>query len=152
MRVGWGGGGAPTAGAAATEGITPAAPRPHRAAAVQWALGVRAHTAAAAVRSGGNGPREPAGRRGGRPSASGRGLSLPAVPWQSAAAPPPGSRSLQRSFLTKNDYFFLNGLNSFFLSSPRARKRQKATPRIHSKRAAKGSCGSSQMLMFCFLT
>ncbi|EDL10097.1 mCG145146, partial [Mus musculus] len=34
--------------------------------------------------------------------------------------------------------------------STAARKRGKATPRIHSKRKTKRRRGSSQMLMFCF--
>lgn len=120
------------------------------------AVGGRALPAWAAGKSGGTRPQRAAAAGAGRPghrSASGRGLCLSTIP----GPPQPGSHSLQpggrkqRSFLIKNDYF-LNGLHSFSLSSPRARTRRKAPPRIHSKRAAKRRRGSSQMLMFCFLT
>lgn len=96
----------------------------------------------------------------GHPAASGRGLSVPGSHSSAACTTsPPALRGCvgwgKQAFVSDLKRLFKNGFHSlFFFFSPlpslTARKRGKATPRIHSKRKTKRRRGSSQMLMFCF--
>lgn len=99
----------------------------------------------------------------GRPAESGRGLSVPGSRSQPTARSPalhplqPGDRGWggKRAFVSDLKRLFQNGFLFFilfFLLSLEARKRKKTTPRIHFKPTTKRRRGSSQMLMFCFLT